>query len=92
MDDKRRPSLFNADEFGKGFISLNLTENDFIALITTLQYACKMYSLTERVMREQGNDKEADSMKSSADMAMEMANRLIMDADPGYPGKLTDYM
>jgi len=92
MDEKGRPSLFNDDEFSKGYISLNLTDNEVIALITSLQYAYRMYKLTEKIMREQGHEKEADVAKQSADMAMDMANKITMDADPGYPESSIEFM
>lgn len=90
--DKRRPSLFNTEDEDSGLISINLSEHEIITLITSLQYACKMYSLTEKIMREQGNAAEADMMKRSADIAMDMANKLIIDADPGYPERSTEFM
>lgn len=92
MTNNKRPSLFKSDNLSNGHFVISLSEDDIISIVTNLQYAHRMYKLTERVMREQGNDEQAEIMKDNAESAMEISNRILTDADPDYPTNFKDFV
>jgi hypothetical protein len=77
-----RPSIFKTEE-NTGQVELYLKDDELLALIDVVQFACRMYALAGNSLRNSGDGDKADQMDTKAAVAMALANMLIDDGDPG---------
>lgn len=93
MTKKRngRPTVFNQNN-DSGVIQLTFSESDVLNIVSHLEYAYKMYKMTERVFKEQEDHEKAMTAQRNANTVLILIQRIIIDSDPNMPDTDTPIM